>query len=187
MAKLQESIKLPIKCYFCNGNHICRNCPVEASLSPIYKKKVGNMMEYYIAENFKCPECDSQSLYVLGNNTPSIDIICDVCERKYEVKSKCLSVQKIPNDINLNHGSYINYINRLNERLNLFVIIYGVDRVSKNIFIREVLYANNSLLLNTSIIDVKKNNTCSTIIIKNKEYLKKLFFRKSIIKIDKIN
>lgn len=176
MAKL---INKRNKCYFCNGDHICRNCPIEASLSPIYKKKVGNMMEYYIADNFKCPECNNQSLYVLGNNTPSLDIICNFCERKFEVKSKCLSIQKIPKDINLNHGSYNNYISRLSEKLNLFVIIYGVDRITKTIYIREVLYANNSLLLNTNIIDVEKNNKCSIIIIKNKEYLKKLIFKKN--------
>jgi hypothetical protein len=176
-----KTLNLPIKCYFCNGNHICRNCPIEASLSPIYKNKVGNMMEYYIAENFKCPECNNNSLYVLGNHTPSLDIICKCCDKKFEVKSKCLSVQKIPKDINLNHGSYNNYIIRLSEKLNLFVIIYGVDRISKNIYIREVLYANNTLLLNTNIIEVKRNNNCSTIIIKNKNFLKKIILKQNTI------
>ena len=172
----------PIKCYFCNGNHICRNCPVEASLSSTYKNKVGNMMEYYIANNFKCPECQSQSLYVLGNHTPSLDIICKCCSKKFEVKSKCLSAVSIPLDINLNHGSYNNYIKRLTEKLNLFVIIYGVDRKTKNIYIREVLYANNSLLLNNNIIEVKRNNNnCSMISIKNKDRLCKLKFRENTI------
>ncbi len=138
-------------------------------------------MEYYIANNFKCPECENQSLYVLGNHTPSLDIICSCCSTKFEVKSKCLSAQLIPMDINLNHGSYSNYITRLSEKLNLFVIIYGVDRITKNIYIREVLYANNSLLLNTNVIDVIKNNNCSTIIIKHKDKLQKLNFKKNTI------
>ena len=182
MAKFHNKcINSPLKCYFCNGNHICRDCPVEASLAPTYKNKVGNKMEYYVAENFKCPECNNQSLYVLGNHTPSLDIICKCCEKKFEVKSKCLSVQSIPKDINLNHGSYNNYISRLAEKLNLFVIIYGVDRITKNIYIREVLYANNSLLINSKIIDVKKNNNCSTILIKQKDLLKKLTFKKNTI------
>jgi len=178
MSKTENS---PVKCYFCNGNHKCRDCPVEASLAPTYKNKVGNMMEYYIADNFKCPECSNKSLYVLGNHTPSLDIICKCCAKKFEVKSKCLSVQLIPPDINLNHGSYINYINRLTEKLNLFVVIYGVDRLTKNIYIREVLYANNSLLLNTSVINVKKNNNCSTIMIKHKNKLQKLDFKRNTI------
>ena len=85
-------------------------------------------------------------------------------------------------DINLNHGSYNNYIKRLTEKLNLFVIIYGVDRKTKNIYIREVLYANNSLLLNNNIIEVKRNNNnCSMISIKNKDRLCKLKFRQNTI------
>ena len=165
-------------CHFCGGDHKCRECPKEASLSPIYKNIIGNKMEYFIADNFKCPECNCQSLFVLGNHTPSLDIICRNCSKKFEVKSKCLSVSIIPSDINLNHGSYNNYISRLSERLNLFVIIYGVDRISKNITIREVLYANNSLLLNTDVINVNKNNNRSLIIIKDKEKLQKLNFKK---------
>ena len=170
-----------IKCYFCMGDHTCRECPVEQSLSPIYKNKVGYIMEEYIANNFKCPECNHKSLYVLGNHTPSLDIICTICSEKFEVKSKCLSVKKLPSDINLNHGSYNSYINRLNDKLNLFVIIYGVNRLTKDIYIREVLYANNSLLLNPKIIDVKKNNNSSIIQIKEKDYLKKLNFQKNTI------
>lgn len=167
------------KCYFCMGEHNSRECPVEQSLSPIYKNKVGNIMEYYIAENFKCPECNHKSLYVLGNYTPSLDIICKTCLEKFEVKSKCLSVKNLPLDINLNHGSYNYYINRLNEKLNLFVIIYGVNRSTKNIYIREILYANNNLLLNSTIINVIKNNNRSIIQIKQKNFLRKLNFKKN--------
>lgn len=174
-----------IKCYFCKGNHLCRNCPIEVSVSEEYKNKVGMMMEYYIAENFNCPECNEQSLCVLGNHTPSLDIICNHCSKLFEVKSKCLSVQTIPQDINLNHGCYYSYMNRLADKLNLFVVIYGADRVTKNISIREILYANNSLLLNSKIIEVKKNNNSSTIIIKQKNYLKKMLVKKNrVIKFD---
>lgn len=167
-----------IKCYFCNGNHTCRDCPLEATMAPLLRKKVGNMMEYYIANNLCCPECGKQSLKVIGNHTPSLDIICTnrECQKKFEVKSKCLSVSKLPNDIKLPHGSYIDYIQRVSEGLNLIVIIYGVDRVRKLINIREVLYANNDDLNNSSIIDVDKreDSNLSTIYIKNKKYLMKL-------------
>ena len=47
-------------------------------------------------------------------------------------------------------------MDRLVDKLNLFVVIYGADLITKNILIREVLYANNSLLLNSKIIEVKK-------------------------------
>ena len=165
-----------IKCYFCNGNHVCRECPLEATMAPILRKKVGNMMEYYVADNLKCPECGIQKLKVIGNHTPSLDIICNHCHNKFEVKSKCLSITKLPNDINLPHGSYIDYVYRIEEGLNLIVIIYGVDRIKKLITIREVLYANNSDLKNSSLIEVQKrsDNNLSTIMIKNKKSLLKL-------------
>ena len=165
-----------MRCFFCNGNHACRACPIENKMAPFLRKKVGNMMEYYIADNLECPECHFQELKVIGNHTPSLDIICSHCDNKFEVKSKCLSINNLPNDIKLPHGSYIEYVHRLNEGLNLIVIIYGVDRVNKLITIREILYANNKLLNNLKIINVSKrnDNNLSTIFIKNKEKLVKL-------------
>jgi hypothetical protein len=165
-----------MKCFFCNGNHTCRTCPIENKMAPILRKKVGNLMEYYIADNLECPECHVRKLKVIGNHTPSLDIICSNCNNKFEVKSKCLSVNNLPNDIKLPHGSYIDYVHRLNEGLNLIVIIYGVDRIKKMIKIREVLYANNNLLNKIDIIKVSKriDNNLSTILIKNKEKLDKL-------------
>jgi hypothetical protein len=163
-----------IKCYFCNGNHACRECPLEAKMAPVLRKKVGNMMEYYIAENLKCPECKQwKTLKVIGNHTPSLDIICSCCHNKFEVKSKCLSVAKLPTDINLPHGSYIDYVHRLDEGLNLIVIIYGVERVKKLITVREVIYANNQQLRSPAIVEVLKrtDNNLSTIMIKNKKVL----------------
>jgi hypothetical protein len=165
-----------IKCFFCGGNHACRSCPIEYTMAPILRKKVGNIMEYYIADNLECPECHVRKLKVIGNHTPSLDIICSHCNNKFEVKSKCLSVNNLPNDIKLPHGSYVDYVYRLEEGLNLIVIIYGVDRIKKLITIREVLYANNNLLKKINIVEVSKriDNNLSTIMIKNKEKLVKL-------------
>lgn len=182
MATLIKSVNKnsdSLKCYFCNGNHACRDCPLEATMAPMLRKKVGNMMEYYVADNLCCPECGYQkTLKVIGNHTPSLDIICQrkECSKKFEVKSKCLSVHKLPNDIKLPHGSFIDYKQRVKEGLNLIVIIYGVDRIRKLINIREVLYANNEDLENSSIIEVDKreDNNLSIINIKNKNYLMKL-------------
>lgn len=174
--KIQSQLFNHMKCYFCNGNHTCRSCPIENKMAPILRKKVGNLMEYYIADNLECPECHVRKLNVIGNHTPSLDIICSNCNNKFEVKSKCLSVKNLPNDIKLPHGSYVDYVNRLNEGLNLIVIIYGVDRINKMIKIREVLYANNNLLNKINIVKVSKriDNNSSTILIKNKEKLVKL-------------
>ncbi len=168
--------KPPIKCYFCSGNHACRDCPIEANMSSILKKKVGNTMEYFIAANYCCPECGERALEVIGNHTPSLDIICSHCSKKFEVKSKCLSVARLPNDITLPHGSYIDYTHRLEEGLNLFVVIYGIDRVKKNINVREVLYANNDVLRNPELIRVskKEDSNLSIIQISDKSLLPSL-------------
>jgi hypothetical protein len=167
-----------IKCYFCNGNHACRDCPKEAELAPTFRKRVGGMFEYWTADNIKCQNCNCKTLKVIGNHTPSLDLICQnpECNKKYEVKSKCLSVSKLPSDIKLPHGSYNDYLYRLKEGLNLIVIIYGVDRVKKTISIREVIYANNDDLLNENLIEVEKrtDSNLSTIMIKNKNLLNKL-------------
>ena len=45
------------KCYFCGGNHLCRECPQEAILSPILKKYIGSIMENFMGNNFDCPCC----------------------------------------------------------------------------------------------------------------------------------
>ena len=173
---LDIPLTTPVKCFFCNGNHACRSCPLEVTMAPILKKKAGNMMEYYIADNLECPECNTRELKVIGNHTPSLDIVCFQCNKKFEVKSKCLSINKLPIDIKLPHGSYIDYKCRLEEGLNLIVIIYGVDRIKKLITIREILYANNELLKKSNNINVSQrtDNNLSTIFIKNKERLVKL-------------
>lgn len=177
------TIETPIKCYFCNQNHVCRDCPKESVISSLLKKKVGNTMEYWFANNFNCLECNSDSLIVMGNHTPSLDIICKTCYNKFEIKSKCLSINELPKDIQLNHGSYIDYCNKLKKGLNLVVIIYGVNRINKEIIIREVLYANNIVLKNQQIINVfkKKTSQLSTIFIKDRNKLQKYIIKKNNI------
>ena len=163
-------------CYFCEGNHVCRECPQETLLAPVLKKYIGKIMEEFIGNNFCCPKCNSDSLAVLGNHTPSLDIVCNGCERKYEVKSKCLSINNLPTDLKLPHGNFEEYKIRQENGLDLFVIIYKVDRINKKITIREVLYAdNNDILKNDNIKVLKRNNShLSTIIINNKTLLNKL-------------
>jgi DNA-directed RNA polymerase subunit RPC12/RpoP len=172
-----------IRCFFCNGNHLCRKCPIEEKIAPLLKKKVGDYMEYHVANNYSCPKCLKKTLIVLGNNSPSLDILCKECGKKIEVKSKCLSVKNLPNDINLQHGNYIDYNKRQKSGLDFIVVIYSVDRINKVINIREVLYMDDALMKDSSIIRVTKRNqsSLSTIEIKdrNSPRIKKLKIKKT--------
>ena len=167
-------------CYFCGGNHLCRECPQEILLAPILKKYIGNIMENFIGDNFNCPCCDKRNMEVLGNHSPSLDIICRNCNRKYEVKSKCLSINKLPKDLKLPHGNYNDYLKRQQSGLDLFVIIYKVDRIKKKVTIREVLYSKNEDIQKKNNICVVKreNNHLSTIIINDRNMMTKLNLRK---------
>lgn len=175
---LYDSNVKPLKrCNFCGGtDHLCRQCPVEAKMAPILKKYIGKVIENFIASQYCCPCCKKNDLSVLGNHSPSLDIVCKSCNRKFEVKSKCLSVSDLPNDIKLPHGSYEEYIKRQSTGLDLFVVIYKVDRIKKIITIREVLYAKNSMIREKRNIMVlkRKNSHLSTIIIKNRTQLIKM-------------
>jgi hypothetical protein len=159
-----------LRCYFCNGNHLCRNCPLEEKLSPLLKKKVGDYMEHHVANILCCPSCGKKKLKVLGNNSPSLDIICQNCKRRIEVKSKCLSVKKLPVDLNLPHGNYKDYNIRQSKGLDFIIVIYSVNRIKKNILLREILYLNNDIIKNKNIINVEKrpSSPLSLIKIKNK-------------------
>ena len=169
-----------IKCYFCGGSHLCRECPQETLLAPILKKYIGSIMEDFIGDNFCCPSCGEKTMTVLGNHSPSLDIVCQNCHRKFEVKSKCLSVNNLPKDINLPHGNYEDYKKRQSNGLDLFVIIYKVDRINKKITIREVLYSKNSEILKNDNIKVVKRNRShlSTISIKNRILITKMKLEK---------
>ena len=133
-------------------------------------------MENFIGNNFSCPCCSEKSMKVLGNHSPSLDIICTNCHRRFEVKSKCLSVNHLPNDLKLPHGSYDDYKKRQSNGLDLFVIIYKVDRMKKKITIREVLYsAHKDIIKNSNIKVIKrKKSHLSTIMIQNRRLLKKM-------------
>lgn len=170
--------KKKIRCYFCNGDHLCRDCPIESKLAPVLKQKVGNFMEYYVANIFECPSCQMKSLKVLGNNSPSLDIVCTDCSRRIEVKSKCLSVNRLPKDIKLPHGNFSDYSKRQKYGLDFIIVIYSVDRIKKHITIREVLYMNDNIIKNGNIVEVIKrpSSPLSTIMIKdrNSPKIKKL-------------
>lgn len=163
-------------CYFCGGNHLCRQCPQELILAPLLKKYIGSIMENFISDNYSCPGCNTCNLKVLGNHSPSLDIVCKNCDRKFEVKSKCLSVNQLPIDLNLPHGNFFDYKKRQSSGLDFFIIIYKVDRFNKKIKIREILYIKNKEISKGNNFKVIKRNdsNLSTIIIDNRLNLNKL-------------
>jgi len=164
-------------CNFCGKNtHMCRQCPIETKMAPIFKKYIGTLIEKFIANKYMCTCCNKKTLIVLGNHTPSLDIICTSCLRKFEVKSKCLSIEHLPNNIILPHGSYDKYIERQNTGLDLFVVIYNVDRIKKIITIREVLYATHKdITINSNIKVVRRElSNLSIINIKDRNLLTKM-------------
>ena len=174
-----------IKCNFCSGPHVVKACPLEKSMKTVLKRKMGVMAEQYVANNVNCPVCNYHSLQVMGNDLPSLDIVCKNCLNIFEVKSKCLSVDGLPLDLHLEHGTFRTYEYRKYQGLNLFIVIYGIDRINKLITIREVLYAPNEILWIPTIIEVqpKPYTYDSTIFIKDRLSLIKINLQTAITKI----
>lgn len=159
----------PIKCNFCFGNHSCRNCTIEKQLAPVIKKMIGNKIEEFIGEYIPCPCCKKNNLNVLGNNSPSLDIICSSCKKNYEVKSKCLSIKILPKDLMLPHGNYFDFLRRREDQLDFLLVIYGVDRRNKKVMVKKILHIPHKLINSDQNCNIVKNETDnkSTIYIKN--------------------
>ena len=164
-----------MNCTFCKGpRHESIQCPIENRLSTDIKQYVGCYMEDLVAHNIKCPECKKHKLKVIGDNTPSKDIICRGCHQIFEIKSKCLSCKIIPKDIIMLHGLYDNCMKQITKGLNFIFIIYAVDRLTNIMTIREILYASNFDLDNILYINKNIDNTHCTINIPNRTKLNKL-------------
>jgi len=171
-------------CTFCkSNNHTSITCDVENRMAPYFKKEVGIKMEEYITKHINCQKCNKKALIALKDYTPSLDIVCMNCNAIYEVKSKCLSVKELPNYIFCNGGNYNKFKENISNGLNLFVIVYGVNRLKKEIIIRNVYYASNEILQNKQLIDIeqKNNTTLSTIKIFNKNKLQSLNFIEKVL------
>ena len=144
-------------CYYCgNTNHLSRNCPLERDHSPILKEKIGNFIEHYISK-YDCPYCENNSLHVFDDNSPSLDIYCKECGQAFEVKSKCLSIKNLPDDIVMPHGSYIKFKKRVDQGISFVFVIYEVDRKKKKFTIRKVLFASHDEILNNKKVIVDTN------------------------------
>ena len=180
--------KPKIICEFCNENHNCRNCPTERKLKQTVTKNIGKVIEDFIAQNIPCRHCNQNSLYHLDNNTPSCDIKCSNCNMtNIEVKSKCLSVTNLPDDIQCKAGNYNHFIENINDnQLDLIIVIYSVDRKSKCITFREIYYLYNDALINimnTNLLSINETAYSSIININNRNSLShlKLTIKKPIV------
>ena len=158
------------RCHFCGSvDHTCRECPIEKKASKFLKKEIGKKIEFLVADNISCPHCSTKTLRVVGNNSPSWDIYCSNCEKKYEVKSKCLSCRDLPNDLSIHHGNYKLYSERQNEGLDFIVVIYGVDRKKKISYVRKIIHIPDQKikLQNNFIVRPNIDNNYCNIFISN--------------------
>lgn len=171
-------------CDFCgSNNHLTYNCNIEKKMTPYFKKEVGNEMELFITKYIRCQVCNSNKLKTLSDYSPSLDIICMNCNASYEIKSKCLSTKNLPNNIYCNGGNYIKFKENIINGLNLIIIIYGVDRKDKKIFIKHIYYIPNNALVNDGLIQIlkKDNSTLSLINIPNRNELININSPKNIL------
>jgi hypothetical protein len=177
-------------CYFCGSkSHTCIKCDIENKMAPFFKIEIGIKMEEFITENINCQECGLKELIVLGNYTPSLDLVCKNCNAQYEVKSKCLSIKNLPNNIYCNGGNYTEFTRNINNGLNLIIVIYGVDRKKKEIIIRNIYYAPNNILSNTKYVEINKTPKSSLSLIKipNRNILKNIYlYSNKIISFEKL-
>lgn len=172
------------KCEFCNGNHNCRVCPIEKVLCEVIKTKIGVYMEEFVENNIVCSECNLYSLKRFGDNRPSLDLECYICNKMIEVKSKCLSINTLPDDIQCKGGNHKQFkFNIDNNNLDLILIIYGVDRKKKTIIIREIYNIDNHILHQPDIIEITQNpeSTNSLITIKDRRSLTKIKYNEPSI------
>jgi hypothetical protein len=162
-------ISSSIKCHFCNGPHHCKDCKIEKTLAPHVRKIIGRKMEFFIGEHLSCPYCNKKELSVLDDNSPSLDVMCNNCGKCYEIKSKCLSCERLPEKLYLTHGNYDYYLDRQEEVLDFFILIYKVNRQTKEIIIRKVFHVSDNDIRNYNnfIIKPDDDNYHCNIIINN--------------------
>jgi hypothetical protein len=177
-------------CDFCNGQHDDRDCFIERMMSPFMSQLTGLELEKYVEQYLHCPYCGKNKLSILKNSAPSLDAICGCCNEFFEIKSKCLSTSKLPNDLHLNHGNYYLYKKRQNERLNFIIIIYGANRKTKILKIKKIFFIPSKEICDNSNFRVVKKKNMSQILIDDHTKFKQYNIKKIPLYInyaDKIN
>jgi hypothetical protein len=180
------------RCDFCNGHHDDRECYIERLLAPFMSQLTGLELEKYVEECLHCPYCGKKELNILKDSSPSLDAVCGSCNEFFEVKSKCLSAHKLPDDLHLNHGNYNLYKQRQEKGLNFIIIIYGANRKTKVLKIKKIFFIPSKQIggNNNNFKVVKKNNNLSKILIDNHTKFKKYNINKIPLYInyaDKVN
>ena len=175
----------PIKELFCDSceklGHSSRDCNEEKTLAEYLNKTIGHTMEHLAAKYIACPMCKKTTLSVLGDNSPSWDLICTngECNRKFEVKSKAMSCTD-DNDLYFYGGAFKYYIARVAEGLHMIIITYEIDRKTKTLAIKEVFHVPNSMLKKSDVrtnpiyVEQRRGTSLSNIVVKNKIDLKKI-------------
>jgi hypothetical protein len=151
-------------CHYCNSTeHLCRDCPEEKKNAPTYKLVIGKWAEKYVAK-YPCPGCRKKTLEFLGDHTPSLDVRCTnkTCNHIIEVKSKCLSVKNLPNDIFMHHGNFNFYQQRVQQGLTFVFVIYSVDRRTKTFNVRKVFYVDNDKIKKGKVVQVRRVEYCNS-------------------------
>jgi len=136
------------QCYGCGSNdHKLSDCIKHNSQRDLRKENAGKWAENYISKHVMCQKCsNSVSLKPAELFLPSLDCFCsNGC--LYEIKSKCLSVDKMPEYIKINAGEYRTLKRRiLHEGLSIIVLFYAVDEELDIRNIRQVRYIDNENL-----------------------------------------
>lgn len=186
--QMNQTTQKELFCDSCEKTgHTSRTCEEESILSEYFNKMIGDAMETIAAKNIPCPGpgCGKPTLEKLGDNSPSWDLYCTSCCRKFEVKSKAMTRN---NDMNLYFygGAYKYYTMRVQEGLHMIIIIYEIDRKTKTLTVKEVFHVSNNLLKksedkhNAIVVKQRPNTTLSDIIVRNKINLRNITPTKKI-------
>jgi hypothetical protein len=178
---MTSQYKNNIICNWCGENHTSRQCNNENMIKLELKVRVGSVIEEFVEKCIQCPRCSKTEggFHRLGNNTPSLDIECKNCGLQVEVKSKCLSVNVLPNQIHCKAGNYYSLIKNIHfNNLNMIIIIYSADRKTKEITIKEAIWIDNyHLQTQTNItIDNIEDSRLSKINILDRNFFPRLSF-----------
>ena len=103
------------------------NLQFDYSLAKKYKslsQKIRVMSEDWAVNNLFCPCCGNDKLKKMPNNYPVADLMCDICNSVFELKSKQGNIGNKIND-----GAYDTMIERIksNSHPELFILQYSTQ------------------------------------------------------------
>ena len=135
-------------CFTCKKfGHDIKSCRLHKSLRTERRASAGNWAESFTSNVIPCPRCKDSMLLPVKGKLASLDLQCIKEGCKVEVKSRCLSNNKLPNYVKIHGGEYNNFCRRiLEENLTLIIVIYRVDERNDQRIIRLMLSVDNSLL-----------------------------------------